>query len=81
MAEDSVLVSLIARSVLADTLLQRRAAEILVEILRLGEDPTNLEVRLEGVVPNAGMVISEVRTLMAQYRLSDKLQPNTVFAH
>ena len=80
MAEDSVLVSLIARSVLAETLQQRRAAVILVELLRLGEDLTNLEVRLRGVVPNAPMVMPEVRNLIAQYRLDDKLQPDPVFA-
>ena len=79
MAEDSVLVSLIAQSVLAETLQQRRAAGILVELLRLGEDLTNLEVRLEGVVPNAPMVMPEVRTLLAQYGLYGKLQPDPVF--
>jgi hypothetical protein len=65
MAPDGVLVGLIAQSVLSESVSRRRAAGILVELLRSGENVMGLRAELKAVqAPLLQPVADEARTLI-----------------
>ncbi|HWT30173.1 MAG TPA: hypothetical protein VN240_04015 [Propylenella sp.] len=83
MTEDSVLVSLISRSVFADSPVERRAAGILLDLLRTGDERlTGLRVRLEaGEAYMRQGVAEEVRALIAEYHLPGEAAPRGALRH